>query len=194
MIRLRFGVVDPAINHTRPSSSATVPLAIHPQTSHLILPSSHPSSLQTYAPLTSKLLSELEVSPSNRISRRDDKALEPSRVEHAIISDSGKWLATLDSREGDESTKGEVYLKIWSWESGTWTLNTRIDRPHGLRRVTSVAFRPQSGPADLQLATTGEDGQIKLWRVRSVKNKNGRVEGNELRCLSRNVWYTKPPD
>ncbi|KAK7695299.1 hypothetical protein QCA50_002489 [Cerrena zonata] len=168
--------LDPAINHTRPSESSAVPLAIHPQTSNLILPSSHPSSLQTYAPSTSKLLSELEVSPSNRVSRRDDKALEPSRVEHAVISDSEKWLATLDSREGDRNAKGEVYLKIWSWESGTWTLNTRIDRPHGLKKVTSLAFRPQSSAADLQLVTTGEDGYIKLWRIRSAKNKSGHVE------------------
>ena len=182
-------IVDPAVNTARPNATTAVPLAIHPQTSQLILPSSHPSSLQTYAPATSKLLSELEVSPSNRVSRRDDKVLEPSRVEHAIVSDSGRWLATLDSREGDESAKGEVYLKIWSWESGTWVLNTRIDRPHGLKRVTSVAFRPQSSPADLQLATTGEDGHIKLWRVRSVKNKSGHVEGIGLFYAAKQTVY-----
>ncbi|CAL1695057.1 unnamed protein product [Somion occarium] len=170
--------LDPAISHTRPSSSTAIPLAIHPQTSTLILPSSHPSSLQTYAPSSSKLLSELEVSPSNRVSRRDEKALEPSRVERAVISESGKWMATLDARESDDVSKGEIYLKIWSWERGTgfWSLNTRIDRPHGLKKVTSVAFRPGSSIGGLQLATTGEDGNIKLWRVRSVKNKHGEVE------------------
>ena len=66
--------------------------------------------------MTSKLLSELEVSPSNRISRRDEKALEPCRVEVSAVSDSGDWMATLDTREGEDSFRGEVYLKMWSWD------------------------------------------------------------------------------
>ncbi|KAI0686656.1 WD40 repeat-like protein [Cytidiella melzeri] len=171
--------LDPAISHDRSSTSSRVPLAAHGISSTLILPSSHPSTLQLYSPTTSKLLSELEVSPSNRISRRDEKALEPCRVEVSAISDSGEWLATLDTREGDHSFRGEVYLKLWSWDrkAGQWTLNTRIDRPHGLAKVTAISFRPRTrDDASLLLTTTGEDGQIKVWGVRTSTTKAGGTE------------------
>ncbi|KAI0375205.1 WD40 repeat-like protein [Pilatotrama ljubarskyi] len=171
--------LDPAISHDRPSTSTAVPLAIHSLSSTLILPSSHPSSLQTFSPSTSRLLSELEVSPSNRVSRRDEKPLQPARVERAVLSDSGDWMATVDSREADESFRAEVYMKIWQWDrkAGFWILNTRIDRPHGLKKVTGVAFRPYARTQDdLLLATTGEDGNIKTWRIRSVKTKAEGVE------------------
>jgi len=164
---------DPAISHSRPSTSVPTPLAVHSLSSTLILPSSHPSSLQTYSPSSSKLLSELEVSPSNRVSRRDEKMLEPSRVEQAVVSSSGEWLATIDSREGDEFFRGEVYLKLWRWESsvGLWTLNTRIDRPHGLTEVTSIAFSPNDTFGGTFLVTSGKDGYLKSWRIRSVTDK-----------------------
>ncbi|KAI0278152.1 WD40-repeat-containing domain protein [Russula aff. rugulosa BPL654] len=127
----------------------------------------------TYSPSSSKLFSELEVSPSNRVSRKDEKMLEPSRVERAVVSSSGEWLATIDSREGDESFHGEVHLKVWRWESSTglWTLNTRIDRPHGLARVTSIVFSPDDNSGNPLLATSGEDGSVKTWRIRTVANK-----------------------
>ena len=170
--------VDPAVAHDRPSSTR-VPLAAHTSSSTLILPSSHPSTLQLYSPMTSKLLSELEVSPSNRISRRDEKALEPCRVEVSAVSDSGDWMATLDTREGEDSFRGEVYLKMWSWDrkASQWVLNTRIDRPHGLSKVTTISFRPRSrDDASLLLATAGEDGVIKMWGVRSSTTKTGETE------------------
>ena len=164
---------DPAISHSRPSASLPTPLTVHSLSSTLILPSSHPSSLQTYSPSSSKLISELEVSPSNRVSRRDEKMLEPSRVEQAVVSSSGEWLATVDSREGDEFFRGEVYLKVWRWEGsvGLWTLNTRIDRPHGLAKVTSIAFSPNDTFGGTFLVTAGEDGYLKSWRIRSVTDK-----------------------
>ncbi|KAI0830514.1 WD40 repeat-like protein [Trametes gibbosa] len=171
--------LDPAISHDRPSTSTAVPLAVHSLSSTLILPSSHPSSLQTFSPSTSKLLSELEVSPSNRISRRDEKPLQPSRVERAVLSDSGDWMATIDSREADDSFRAEVYMKIWQWDrkAGFWILNTRIDRPHGLTKVSGVAFRPRARTQDdLLLATTGDDGHIKTWRIRAVKTKSEGVQ------------------
>ncbi|KAJ8468395.1 hypothetical protein ONZ51_g9678 [Trametes cubensis] len=171
--------LDPAISHDRPSTSTAIPLAVHSLSSTLILPSSHPSSLQTFSPSTSRLISELEVSPSNRVSRRDEKPLQPSRVERAVLSDSGDWMATVDYREAEESFRAEVYMKIWQWDrkGGFWVLNTRIDRPHGLKKVTGVAFRPRARTQDdLLLATTGEDGHIKTWRIRSVKTKTEGVE------------------
>lgn len=115
--------------------------------------------------------------------------LEPSRVEQAVVSSSGEWLATIDSREGDEHFRGEVHLKVWRWESSTglWTLNTRIDRPHGPARVTSIVFSPSDSSGDI-LVTSGEDGNVKSWRIRSVSNeKTGTSDGgfssnNNVHC------------
>ena len=155
-------------------------LFLHWPTSTLILPSSHPSSLQTYLPSTSTLISELEVSPSNRVSRRDETPVEPSRVERVATSSSGEWMATIDSREGDEVFRGEVYLKIWQWNrnTGFWILNTRIDRPHGLKRVTSVAFSPEiRDRLALRLVTTGDDFNVKVWRLQTRTDKNDDTEG-----------------
>ena len=162
------------------ASSGSVPIALHEQSSTLLLPSAHPSSLQAYSLSTSTLFAELEVTPSSRVSRQDDKPIEPPRVEFSVISSAGEWLATVDTRDGDDTFRGEIYLKIWSWDSKIrfWILNTRIDRPHGLERVTSVAFSHASrDDAPLHLVTTGQDGNIKLWRTRKVKRKTGDVEG-----------------
>ncbi|KAI0931755.1 hypothetical protein AcW1_000923 [Taiwanofungus camphoratus] len=170
--------LDPGISHERPSTSTTVPLAIHSLTSTFILPSSHPSSLQMYTISTSKLLAEIEISPSNKVSRRDEKPLEPSRVQRVVISDSGEWMATVDSREPDGSFRGEVYLKLWRWDykAAIWILNTRVDRPHALTRVTGIAFSPGGMSKGLILVTTGEDGNVKSWRIQSTKNKSGEAE------------------
>lgn len=170
--------VDPEASYT--CSPSSVPLAVHSATSTLILPSSHPSTLQTYAPSTSTLIAELEVSPSNRISRRDDIPIEPSRVEYSVISSCGEWMATIDGRVGDDSFRGEVYLKIWWWDpqSAFWVLNTRIDRPHGLERVTSIAFSPNIKDSfSLQLVTAGGDCTTRTWRLRTMTDKNGEMEG-----------------
>ncbi|KAH8099362.1 WD40 repeat-like protein [Cristinia sonorae] len=170
--------IDPAISNNRPTLPSSVPLTVHSLTSTLVLPSSHPSMIQMYSPTIADLISELEVSPSNKISRRDDKQLDPPRVERAVVSENGKWMATVDSRAGDEAHRGEVYLKLWSWEKkgGYWTLNTRIDRPHGLKNVTAVTFRPPSEVSSLQLATTGADGAIKIWRLRQVSKEGKNTE------------------
>ncbi len=88
-------------------------------------------------------------------------------------------MTTVDTRE-DDASRPEVYLKIWQWDrkSGFWILNTRIDRPHGSNRMSGVAFRPGvRNQDDLLLATVGQDGNTKTWRIRSVKTKSEGVEG-----------------
>ena len=121
-----------------------------------------------YSPISSTFICELEVSPSYRVSRRDDKPIIPSRVEKAVISTSGKWMATVDNRNGDTGFRAEVYLKIWSWatKERNWVLNTRVDQPHGTHKVTYCSFSPISDTGDrAYLVTTGEDGLIKVWRA-----------------------------
>ena len=161
-------------------SSGPAPLAVHTQTSTVILPSSHPSSLLLYAPLTSTLLTELEVSPSNRVSRKDEKPIEPSRVDRVAASHDGHWLATIDAREGGVDFERETYMKIWQWDatSSTWTLNSRIDRPHGTRRVHALTFAPARDQPIL--VSTGDDGNIKMWRTATSYNNKGEQEDGRL--------------
>ncbi|KAJ6519978.1 WD40 repeat-like protein [Mycena sanguinolenta] len=172
--------LDPSTVYNAPSTSkhSFTPLSVHTLTSTLILPSSHPASLQIYSPSSSTVVSELEVAPSNRVSRREDKSIEPCRVERATVSTSGDWMATIDTREGDESTHGECYLKIWRWDrkAGYWILNTRVDRPHGLGKVVHVAFSPASESHSVLLSTVGEDRNVKTFRMQTAKSKSGSSE------------------
>ncbi|KAG8810619.1 hypothetical protein FRC17_002857 [Serendipita sp. 399] len=157
------------------TSNSTIPLTMHAKSRNLFLPSSHPSSLQIYSPVTSSLLLELEVSPSNRISRPYAKPLEPCRVNIIAISDCGNWLGTIDSRDGSAEGFGlEVCLRIWHWEESDqlWDLNTRIDQPHGNYAVNSLSFNPAASGQDLMLASTGDDNQIKTWCIRTTQTKD----------------------
>ncbi|TDL28123.1 WD40 repeat-like protein [Rickenella mellea] len=168
--------IDPVVSTHKLPLSEPVPLAAHPLSSSLILPSSHPSFLQTYSPSTATLLSELEVSPSNRVSRRDEMPIEPSRVERVVICESGEWMATLDRRGGDDNFSAEMHLKLWHWQS-TWILNSRVDRPHGVKSITAMEFSPcRVDKLGWVLATSGLDGSVKTWSIRAIKSKNGKTD------------------
>ncbi|KAJ6621208.1 WD40 repeat-like protein [Mycena sp. CBHHK59/15] len=181
-------------NAASTSKHSATPLTVHGLTSTLILPSSHPSSLQIYSPISSTLMSELEVSPSNRVSRRDEKPIEPCRVERITISSCGEWMTTIDTREGDEGSHGESYLKIWWWDpkAGHWILNTRVDRPHGLEKVTDVAFSPASKGHPVFLVTAGADCNVRTWRIRAAKNKTGPSEAFWV-ARSTSAFRFEPP-
>lgn len=171
--------LDPATPQLATTDTQT-PLAVHARSSTLILPSSHPSTLQAYSPSSSRVVLELEVSPSNRVSRREESPIEPSRVNICTIAPQGDWMATLETREGDGTFRGDICLKLWwwDWKAGHWTLNSRIDRPHGLKAITSLSFNPASQKnSTLLLVTTGADGNIKTWRIRSTTTKVGDVDG-----------------
>ncbi|KAJ1301607.1 hypothetical protein OPQ81_008855 [Rhizoctonia solani] len=166
--------INRAVRRVRldPNPTRPFPLISHSQSNRIILPAAHPASLQILSRTGAgiSLIGELEVAPSNRVSRKDETPIEPIRVGLVALSSKGKgtdlqWLATLDSR-----ADAEIYLKFWKWNNGDsnktpnlCTLNTRIDRPHGDHRVTSLAFHPKGGE---MLATTGEDGAVKMWGIR----------------------------
>ncbi|CEL53876.1 WD repeat-containing protein 75 OS=Xenopus laevis GN=wdr75 PE=2 SV=1 [Rhizoctonia solani AG-1 IB] len=163
-----------------PNPTHPLPIVSHSLSNRILLPATHPASLQilsrTGAGLS--LVGELEVAPASRVSRRDETPIEPVRIGLVALSTKGKetdaqWLATVDSR-----ADAEIYLKIWKWNntdstttttaSNLCTLNTRIDRPHGESRVTSLAFHPRGGDV---LATTGEDGLVKIWGIRKSSDE-----------------------
>lgn len=156
-----------------------------------MIPSSHPSSLQIYSPSTSALLLELEVSPSNRVSRRDDEPIEPARIEKVVISRCGEWMATIDTQSSERHFTTEVYLKIWKWCSGTWVLNTRIDRPHGTHSLTAIFFNPRaSSRSQMLLTTTGLDGTVRTWGILTSTRKDEQIDGMLMKRASRRCSLT----
>lgn len=114
-------IIDPL--RPRHDAKSFYPLAIHPPTRSLVLPSSHASTLQFIDPHTSTVLFDLEVAPSNRVSRRDEKDLEPVSVEHVAFTDNvdgnNRWMATVEGRDGDEVEGGGLIktLKTWRWQN-----------------------------------------------------------------------------
>ncbi|OCF39890.1 NET1-associated nuclear protein 1 (U3 small nucleolar RNA-associated protein 17) [Kwoniella heveanensis CBS 569] len=178
----------------RPTSATKAyPIALHPSTQSLVVPSSHPSTLQFIDPVASTVLFDLEVAPSNRVSRRDEKELEPVAVEKVAFSDTqdGKsvWMATMEGRKGDDMEGGGMIknLKLWKWADDKYTVNTQFPRPHGIADVTSVVFSPiaqrvneSSSTSSIlptpYLFTASADGVAKIWQVRqSKKNLHGEL-------------------
>ena len=168
---------DVRIDPLRPKSDAApYPLAFHPPTRALVLPSSHASTLQFIDPTSSTVLFDLEVNPTNRVSRRDDKELEPVAVEHVAFNDAthgpNRWMATVEGRKGDEVDGGGFVkdLKIWRWTHDRYGISTQLPRPHAAADVTKVIFSPTT-PSTTQpyLLTTSIDGVAKLWHVREAK-------------------------
>ncbi|PWN42516.1 WD40 repeat-like protein [Ceraceosorus guamensis] len=166
--------------------SLPVPLATQPGTGTLIMPAGHPSSLQFYDPINDRHLAEIEITPSNRVSRPDDAPLEPTRVlkvtfSHGAHSDRtpADWMATYEARLLDE-LETERCLKVWKWDhpTGRYGLNTRIADPHAAG-LTALSFSPASPrrargtkPEPI-LCTAAKDGQMKTWRPTARKAKGG---------------------
>ena len=124
---------------------------------------------------------ELEISPSsNRVSRADERAIEPVRVERVAFSgfsedvsdnDGRVFMASFDTWQ-DRTYARENHLKFWigypgagNTVGGRYTLLTRVDQPHGFSRLSSLVFAPSgSSSTDIKCATTSlEDGSIKVW-------------------------------
>lgn len=167
------------------------PLAVEPVTGQLVFCAGHPSSLQFVDLHGDQILSELEVAPSNRISRPDDAPLEPTRIEQVVFSSRSagerdshaEWMVTVDSRQGGGSLSNEVALKFWRWgeSEGRYILNTRVDKPHDDNNcVSSMAFRPVISHSDadelLFVTTSHDDKKIKIWHLEAHRSRDDRLE------------------
>ncbi|GAA5962206.1 hypothetical protein JCM3765_003897 [Sporobolomyces pararoseus] len=157
---------DSIATPTSSQSDRPIPLAVDPSNSNLVLPSGHPSSLQFYSPSNDSQVLELEISPSNRVTSATEKIIEPTRVERVAFSapeqeNGGYWMATVDEwQSGDFNPVRN--LKFWrnKGDSQSFSLSTRVDRPHTLP-LTSLSFSPS--PVQPLLLTTSLDSSIKLW-------------------------------
>lgn len=161
------------------------PVALDRAAGHLVLLSGHPSTLQFIDVATRCHVRDMEIVPSNRVSRPDEQVLTPPSVQ--LVAFSGptrhamhaEWMATVDGRDGGVYTT-ELSLKFWQWDARTngYILNTRIDHPHD-KGVTSMAFSPYLSDNHLEsfmLVTAGGDGQVKTWRMGTRTLKGSRTE------------------
>ncbi|WFD42555.1 NET1-associated nuclear protein 1 [Malassezia psittaci] len=187
-------------------ASLTQPLALDRAAGLAVLTAGHPSTLQFVDIATQSHILDVEIVPTNRVSRPEDEALAPPRVQHVAFSlpvqgmTHGEWMATVDGRPGGSYTS-ELSLKLWQWNSHskTYQLNTRIDHPHE-KHVTALSFSPRLGSDGILLATVGDDGQVKTWRV-AVRTLRGERTESYWICRSafsyRGTiprWVTWSPD
>ncbi|WFD31322.1 NET1-associated nuclear protein 1 [Malassezia sp. CBS 17886] len=161
------------------------PLALDRHAGHVALTSGHPSTLQFVDVNTRMHVRDVEIAPSNRVSRPDGEALLPTRVLLVAFSDlmrsgvQAEWMATVDGRDAGMETS-ELSLKLWQWDPRrkTYILNTRIDHPHEMA-LTALSFSPRladDAQTAFLLVTAGLDGQMKTWHMASRSIKGGRTE------------------
>lgn len=104
-------------------AEAPAPLAYHAPSGGVVLPGPHPSTIQFYDAASQSVLFDLEVAPSNRVSRKDDTEIEPVRVERVAFSHESNgrsaWMATSEGRDGDEREGGGKVraVKVWRWDT-----------------------------------------------------------------------------
>lgn len=148
---------------------------MEPYTSHLVFQAAHPSSIQFFSPTLQAHLHELDISPTNRVSRTDERELEPIRVEKVAFApvsrESGRvWMATFDTWQ-DRGYSRESHLKFWIGEPTSndprrYVLSTRIDQPHGQQTLSGFVFSPSPATGQPKLATCSTDGSVKIWTNR----------------------------
>lgn len=132
-------------------------------------------------PIASSILFDLEVVPSNRVTKRDDEEVESVAVENIAFAETvdgpTRWMATIEGRKGDEQQGGGKVknLKIWQWVGETYIVNTQFPRPHGYGDISAVMFSSSRGSdRPPVLVTTSEAGEAKVWYARQApKSEHG---------------------
>ncbi|KAI9764102.1 MAG: hypothetical protein M1835_007648 [Candelina submexicana] len=134
---------------------------------------------------------------ANRIIEPDVKLMQ--------ISHDGQWLLTVDewlqprsdidflacskSETAEmQSDCREVFLKFWAWnvQRRDWELSTRIDEPHPARdghASTSNVLDLAAAPDRLSFATLGEDGDVRVWNLKTRLRDGVVVRGRNAEGL-----------
>ena len=154
------------LNYTSPNKLSKIPLSINEINDQIILPSSHPSSLQIYS-LSSNKSQEFEVAPSNRIANKNINE-QMANITVEISNVYNNLMATCESFDGRNYA-----IKIWNWDQNTnkYLLNTRIDKPHGESSVTSLDWSSIDDSKLPILVSSGTDHKVRVWRPFSFQYK-----------------------
>ncbi|KAH6577753.1 hypothetical protein BASA81_014304 [Batrachochytrium salamandrivorans] len=167
----------------------TAGLVVDPRSASIAM-NGYPGSVQFYNPALEQSITEVDVSPRNRVTRIEDREILRPHVHHIQFSDDGEWMATVDVRN-DRIFATESYLRFWKYntESRSYVANTRVDSPHG-ETVTSLRFQPRVPGQPLLAATSGADKLFKIWEF--VEPKNDRETATWV-CRSTGFYKSLVP-
>ncbi|NXY83150.1 WDR75 protein, partial [Alcedo cyanopectus] len=135
-------------------------LVVDPRTKALVL-NGEPGHLQFYCLQNDQQLFSLDIVQRQYIHQA---GLHQADLVKVAFSPQGKWLATVEEREG--TTDPELQLKLWFYneETQSFKLNTRINMPHE-DHITDMCFRDMGELEEdsLMLVTAGRDHVFKAW-------------------------------
>jgi len=140
-----------------------------------------PGLIQWYDPLEQSVVSSLEVSPFNRISRTEanDIPMPSPTVTHAAWSFTGDQLVTVDTVPTENASIGIVdqlpdgssvgvvtTLRFWSKTEQSYEIVATMTSPHGSKNgTTAIALSPDGNYA---CTTSNDEKSFRLWRRESM--------------------------
>ncbi|CAF1273241.1 unnamed protein product [Rotaria sordida] len=131
----------------------------------IVMNSGKPGYLQFMSINNGKLIYYLDIVQENYVSPNDinDQCLFTD-IKRLAIDPTDKWLVTFEERSSNSNKDdylNERKLRFWIFNqtNNQFELNTTIMYPHGQDTLNQILFHPNK----LELATTGNDGFIKIW-------------------------------
>ncbi|CAF1215594.1 unnamed protein product [Adineta ricciae] len=174
------------INQMFLPQQASLPAGIHvfARQQALVMNSGKPGYLQFMSMENGKLLYNLDIVGENYVSPNEitDQCLFTD-IKRLILDPTDTWLVTFEERSTNsmnDDHQNERKLRFWKFNSNSnqFELNTSITYPHGQETLNQMLFHPYK----LELATTGNDGFIKVWTFIQENPITKRV--SHWRCLS----------
>ncbi|XP_075237473.1 WD repeat-containing protein l(2)05287 [Lycorma delicatula] len=127
-----------------------------------------PGHIQFFSIKTNSLLYNLDITETNYLTQEPNSKVYNFDITQVAFSQDGKWLATVEIREDDE-TSMEIHLKMWMFNSKDqrFKLNTVCKLPHQ-DKINTVKFQPlyswdNEHQSEYCLVTTGDDKKFRVW-------------------------------
>ncbi|CAM2701512.1 unnamed protein product [Rotaria socialis] len=176
------------INHMFLPQQASLPAGINIfiRQQALVMNSGKPGYLQFMSIENGKLIFNLDIVGENYVSPNDitEQCLFTD-IKRLVIDPTDTWLVTFEERSSNSNSntddhQNERKLRFWMFNQITneFELNTTILYPHGQETLSQMLFHPNK----LELATTGNDGFLKIWNFIQQNPITKRV--SHWRCLS----------
>ncbi|CAF0845741.1 unnamed protein product [Adineta steineri] len=174
------------INHMFLPQQASLPAGIHvfSRQQALVMNSGKPGYLQFLSIDNGKLLYNLDIVGENYVSPNEmtEQCLFTD-IKRLAIDPTDTWLVTFEECSSNANTddhQNERKLRFWKFNlnNNQFELNTTITYPHGQETLNQMLFHPNK----LELATTGNDGFLKVWTLVQENPITKRV--SHWRCLS----------
>lgn len=154
---------------------------IHPKSNHLYLPSGR--HLQVFDSLHNLQVDNIAVAPAIQQYGKvgaENKIQDPMVIGSEFIfcskTNDKDWLVTCDAEirgEAEDLTDDSIEhwetLRFWKFSGSTdsWTLQTKMLRPHGDYPITNIAPAPESFFGGEAVLTADSRGNVRLWRPNS---------------------------